>query len=50
MRISGINVNVVEHYGNFDILTSQQKDLSGNFLMENIEFKNKMYEDFKGYY
>lgn len=40
MLISGINV--VEHYGNFDILTFQQKDLLGNFLMENIELKNKM--------
>ena len=42
MLISGINVNVVEHYGNFDILTSRQKDLSGNFLMENIELKNSI--------
>ncbi len=42
MLISGINVNVVEHYGNFNILTSRQKDLSGNFLMENIELKNSI--------
>ena len=42
MLISDINVNVVEHYGNFNILTSRQKDLSGNFLMENIELKNSI--------
>jgi hypothetical protein len=41
MQINGINVNIVERYGNLHIQIFKRKDLLESFLMGIIKLENK---------